>query len=205
MARAEWLAVARIPAGLRRREWLELIALAAVLPACRGKHDEPAPSSEPHASAPPPPPTALDPGARRTLEAACARILPAAGGFPGARETNAIEFIDRQLAVPPMQKIAPGMLALAHMLDDAARSRRAVEFAMLAPAAQDEVLDALAHGKLGTKLPEPALFRLLHGFVLEAMFSDPKYGGNAREIGWQAIDFPEPPLREPGGSHGHGM
>src|SRR5438270_3368210 len=127
MASPAWLAVARMPAGLRRREWLELVALVAALPACRGKpHDEPAPAptaAPVHAA--PEPATALEPPARRTLDAACARILPADGDFPGAREAGAIVFLDRQLAIEPMSRIAPGIVALAHALDDAARARHA--------------------------------------------------------------------------------
>src|SRR5687768_17055054 len=104
---------------MRRRELLELIALLAAMPACKGG-DTPAKQG----SAPPPPqpaaPRGLDAAASRTLEAATARMLPADGDFPGAREAGVIEFIDRQLAIQPLARLAPAIIAFARALDDAA-------------------------------------------------------------------------------------
>ena len=190
-----------LPAGLRRRELLELVALIAALPACKDK--TPSQPAEPVKPASPGPAHALDGAAFRALDAATARILPADGAFPGAREANVMEFIDRQLAIAPLTKIAPAVIAIAHAFDDAARARKARDFASLAAAQQDEILDALSRGALGTKLPEKELFRVLHGLTLEGFLADPVHGGNKDMIAWKAIGFPEPPLRTPGGGH-HG-
>src|SRR5262245_20111704 len=84
------------PAGLRRREFLDLIARVVALPACKDKpRDEPA-AVKP---APPAPPGALDAAAYRTLDAATVRILPGDTTFPSARDAGVIAFIDRQLAI----------------------------------------------------------------------------------------------------------
>jgi len=175
---------------LRRRELLELVLLAFALPGCKEKHrDEPAlPSALT-------PATALDAAATRTLDAVTARILPGDATIPSARDVGVIAFIDRQLAIPPLSKLAPAMIALARALDEAARARGAAELAKLPVAAQDELVDALAHGKLGTPLPERELFRVLHSFVLEGLLSDPHHGGNLDERGWHALGFPSPSLR----------
>ncbi len=174
-----------VPVGIRRRELLELIALVAALPACKQHHDEPSP-----------PATALDRSAYRTLEAAVARILPAEGDFPGARETNVITFLDRQLAIAPLSRIAPLVIAFAKALD-------ALRFADLPEAQQDALLDAASLGTLGTQLPEAAIFKILHGLVLEGFLGDPVHGGNLEQRGWKAIGFAEPPLRTAGGPHEH--
>ena len=149
-------------------------------------------------------PTALDAAAYRTLDAAAATILPSDGTFPGAREAKVIDFIDRQLAIAPLSRIAPAMLALARALDDAARARHAPELARLPPDQQIAVIEALSMGTLGTKLPERELFKLLHGLVLEGFLADPHHGGNHDQIAWRAIGFAEPTLRTIGAPHDHG-
>ncbi len=204
MSLPTWLgdaARAALPEGLRRREFLDLVVLIALVPACKRREDAPGPEPTP-APAAPTPATALPAAASRTLAAACGRILPADGAFPGATEAGVITFIDRQLAIAPLSRIAPAVIALAHALDDAALARKASDFASLAPAMQDEILEALSLGKLGSKLPEAALFRILHGFVLEGFLSDPNHGGNRDQVAWRAIGFVEPSLRVVGGN-GH--
>src|SRR5262245_26010573 len=169
-----------LPPGLRRRELLELVALIAALPACKRK--EPAHSEPVGSAATDEPARALPADAYRALDAATARILPGDGTFPGAREAGVMTFIDRQLAIPPISRIAPALIMLARALDDAARARKAGDFSALAPAQQDELLDALARGTLGTKLPERELFRVLHGLVLEGFLADPHHGGNKDQV-----------------------
>jgi gluconate 2-dehydrogenase gamma chain len=189
--------------GLSRRELLELIAIVAIAPGCKSERT-PAPTTGSGSASPKPPRpvTALDAASYRTLEAAAARILPADGAFPGAREAKVIDFIDRQLTMAPLVRVAPALIALARALDDLARAKRAPDFAQLPAADQDAALEALSRGTLGTKLPERELFRILHGFVLEGYLADPHHGGNHEQVAWKAIGFPEPSLRTPGG-HGH--
>ena len=182
---------------LRRRELLELIVLALALPGCKRKHDEaPAPT---HVA--PVPATALDAAAVRTLDAVTLRMLPGDGTIPSARDAGVVAFIDRQLAIQPLAKLAPAMIALCRALDDAARARGASEVAKLPIATQDALVEALSRGTLGSTLPERELFRVLHGFVLEGLLSDPHHGGNLDQRGWRAIGFPEPSLRVPGEHH----
>ena len=202
---------------LTRRELLALIetiavstAFAGALGACKRRGDEAAPATAPgpapsNLPAPPPP---LDPRAYRALDAATARILPGAADFASAREARVMSFIERQLAIEPFVRLAPGMLALARGLDQQAIGRGAKAFAELDVAAQDAVLDALARGVWpDARMPQRELFRVLHALTLEGFLADPMHGGNHGGAGWKAIDFPEPPLRTPGGAgggHAHG-
>jgi gluconate 2-dehydrogenase gamma chain len=193
------------PRPLNRRELLELIAIVALAPACKSERRTPPAEGTAggSAAAARAPATALDATAYRTLDAMAARILPPEGAFPGAREAKVIDFIDRQLAIAPLSVVAPAVVAVARALDDQARGRRAPEFAKLAVVDQDAVIEALATGKLGTKLPERELFRILHGLVLEGFLCDPHHGGNHDQVAWRAIGFAEPTLRTPGASHDH--
>ncbi len=193
------------PRPLSRRELLELIAIIALSPACKSERPAPASgagtASVGAGSAGTTAATALDASAYRTLEAATARILPADGTFPGAREAKVINFIDRQLAIAPLASVAPAILALARALDEGARARRAPELAKLPIADQDALVGALASGTLGTKLPERELFRILHGLVLEGFLCDPHHGGNHEQVAWRAVGFAEPTLRTIGAAH----
>src|SRR5262249_39103049 len=152
-----------------RRELLELIAIIALSPACKtksgggsgagtGASGSGAGSAAPAAA----PATSLDAAAYRALDAASRRILPAGGTVPGAGEAKVIDFLDRQPAIQPLARVAPALIALARALDDAARARKAPDFSQLAGAEQDTLIEAVAGGTLGTKLPEKELFRLLH-------------------------------------------
>src|SRR5262245_53391217 len=148
---------------LSRREFVDLVALLVALPACKEHRQEPAPTNP----VPAPAPGALDSATYRTLDAVTARILPGDDKIPSARAAGVIEFLDRQLTIAPLTKLAPVFIALAQALDTAARTRGKGSFSMLALAAQDELVDAMSRGRLGTQLPERELFRLLHGFTLE--------------------------------------
>jgi gluconate 2-dehydrogenase gamma chain len=190
---------------LSRRELLELIAIVAVAPGCKSERSPapaPTPGSAGSATAPRAA-TALDAASYRAFDAAASRILPADGAFPGAREAHVIDFIDRQLAIAPLSRVAPALIALARALDDIARGKRAPDFAQLAVPDQDAMLEALSRGTLGTKLPERELFKLLHGFVLEGYLADPHHGGNRDQVAWKAVGFSEPSLRTRGSGHHH--
>lgn len=196
---------------LSRRELLaliETIAASMALGACKKRNDAPASGSEP-STAPPAPATALDALAFRALEAATARILPASADFAGARDARVMTYVDRQLAIEPYVRLAPGMIALARGLDQQATTRGAKAFAQLDATAQDAVLDELARGAWPDRsLPQRELFVVLHSLTLEGFLSDPNHGGNHGGVGWKAIDFAEPSLRTPpgaaGGGHTHG-
>jgi gluconate 2-dehydrogenase gamma chain len=203
---------------LSRRELLALIETIAAsmalgsLGACKGKRREPDhdPASATPAT-PAAPPRALDARTFRALEAATARILPGRPDFAGAREAQVMTFIERQLAIEPFVRLAPGLVALARGLD----AQGPTPFAALDVVEQDRILGELAHGRWAdATLPQRELFVVLHSLTLEGFLADPNHGGNHGGAGWKAIDFAEPSLRTPGapgahgnphgGGHGHG-
>ena len=135
----------------------------------------------------------------RTIQAACARIIPSDESGPGATEAGAVVYIDRQLAGPygrdawrytkgpwetdgwaghgyqgrenPREIYAAGLKDLG---DD---------FADLAADLQDQKL---------MEIKDSLFFSLLRRHAIEGTFCDPLHGGNTDLIGWQLLGFPGP-------------
>jgi gluconate 2-dehydrogenase gamma chain len=123
-------------------------------------------------------------------------MLPSGGPTdPGARDVNAIGYLDAVLADPdieswPIRSIREG----AGKLDEAARTRGAASFDLLAPAAMDDVLRSLEAIDGGVYFLERMLI-----FLLEALLGDPVHGGNPGGVGWRWANhkpgFPRPKAR----------
>ena len=134
----------------------------------------------------------------RTVEAACARIIPSDESGPGAKEAGAVIYIDRQLAGPygtdkyrytkgpwiesvpehgnqrkdtPQHIYRAGIPSLGEGFDK------------LPPDRQDEKLMAIER---------TPFFELLRTHTIEGTLCDPLHGGNAGMIGWQLIGYPGP-------------
>lgn len=174
--------------AIARRDLLRLAAWgsAALAAGCRKRRE-------------PDPRVTLDEYEWRTLEAITERILP------GASEAGVVTFIDRQLATPELAPVRPALKLTVQLLDAYARDQLGALVVDLDAAKQDRVVAALAAGTIPTSKPFPQreAFRALHLLTLEGYLSDPVHGGNRDMVGWKAIGFAEPPLRTPGGAHGH--
>src|SRR5262245_58827233 len=110
------------------------------------------------------------------------RLFPSAADGPGAKDVNAIGYLDAVLASDELddwnvKTIRGGAAAL----DERARARSAASFAALPPETMDALLRALeAEPKDGV----PFLERMLV-YVFEALFGDPVHGVNLDEKGWK--------------------
>jgi gluconate 2-dehydrogenase gamma chain len=124
----------------------------------------------------------FDPQQWALLEAALDRLLPSEPDAPGARDVNAIGYLDRVLQEPDLEParymdVIRGGLGI---LDAHAEKRGAARFTALDGAGQDAVLHALeaeAGGVLWIK-------RVLY-FALEALLGDPVHGCQPGEVGWK--------------------
>jgi gluconate 2-dehydrogenase gamma chain len=130
----------------------------------------------------------------RTLAAALERLLPSAPGEPGAREVNAIGYLDAVLVREGIEPEDPARMATAaSRLDAQARERGAASFADLAEADRDAALLRLQKADPEGKR---CVERLLY-YDLEALLGDPAHGGNPGEIGWTWLGHvpgePRPP------------
>jgi len=122
-----------------------------------------------------------------TLAAACDRLLPSSPGSPGARDVNAIGYLD---AVLQQDHVTEGTRTIvkdgAAKLDARAREAGARGFAALPAAQQDASIRVFEtyQAKDGS-YPGHAWLKWMLQYILEAFFGDPVHGGNPGEIAWK--------------------
>jgi gluconate 2-dehydrogenase alpha chain len=120
------------------------------------------------------------------------RLFPADERGPGAAEIGVVEYLDRALgghdaALVPMYK------AFLAALDSESRSRHMSHFTELSSAQQDQLVEALAGGRLEGPFDAEHQFRIfaqLRAHLQEGLFADPAYGGNRGAAGWKLIGHP---------------
>jgi gluconate 2-dehydrogenase gamma chain len=125
-----------------------------------------------------------------TIDAIAARIVPGSPEDPGAREAQAVVFIDRALAGFLRDQQTPYRIGL-RRLDEYTRERFGRAFAELGDAEQDEVLtelDERSQAEDGDSLGK--LFAVVREHVVQGTLCDPSHGGNRDAVGWRMVGFP---------------
>lgn len=136
-----------------------------------------------------------------TVEAATARILPT-DDLPGAREANAVGFIDAQLALPQFEVFQRELLLGVGVLDLIAQARFGKSFLGVSDDERDQVLQALADGEGSVHgFDSTHCFDVLFTLTIEGTFSDPVHGGNRDQAGWRLLGY-TPGEPTPGHHHG---
>jgi gluconate 2-dehydrogenase gamma chain len=124
------------------------------------------------------------------MDAIVARLIPTDEHGPGAKEANAVGYIDRALAgalASSRQAYSSGLAAL----DRYARSSRGAPFQQLSPTDQDSLLiDVETGAATGFTGSSAVFFAMLLGHTHQGTFGDPYYGGNAGFVGWDLIKYP---------------
>ena len=135
------------------------------------------------------------PRSARPLSRDEARVITAAADriWPGAGEAGFLAYISRALSstyAGDLRSYKSG----AHCLDMAARTYFGRQFPMLRGEEQDRLLSSLQSGSLRSMpgLRGTKFFALLRQHVIEAVLSDPVYGGNRDFVGWKAVGYPGP-------------
>jgi gluconate 2-dehydrogenase gamma chain len=125
--------------------------------------------------------TILTPVEAADVEAMAAEIIPS-DGSPGAVEAHVVHFIDYLLATIGKDDDRPVYVTGLPMLQAKTRELfpQAGRFAALSGDQRRQVL---------TAIETSAFFQLVRGHTIAGFLSDPKYGGNAGEIGWKHIGF----------------
>lgn len=128
------------------------------------------------------------------LDAIVARLIPSDANGPGAREAQAVRYIDRALAGALSESRESYRAGLA-ALDRYARSSRGTAFTALSPTDQDSVLIDVETGAAtgagaGFVGSSAAFFALVRSHTWQGTFGDPFYGGNADFVGWDLIGYP---------------
>jgi gluconate 2-dehydrogenase gamma chain len=131
------------------------------------------------------------------LDATLARLLPSEPEAPGAREVNAVGYLDRVLQEPDLDpaRFRDVVLAGAGRLEARARAQGGKGFASQSPEAQDALLRGLEADAQGVAWLRKVLY-----FGLEALLGDPVHGAQPGEQGWRWLQHapPEPRPRTPG-------
>lgn len=131
----------------------------------------------------------LEPGVLATITAAVERIIPSDDGLPGAREAGTINFVVGELEDAPAKVAA--LVELALTLDEAAQAAGSAApagpgiFAGLSGEQQDAILLTVETDG------SPALAWLVEA-TMEGFYGDPRHGGNANGVSWEALGFPGP-------------
>nr|VFJ91734.1 MAG: gluconate 2-dehydrogenase gamma chain [Candidatus Kentron sp. LFY] len=128
----------------------------------------------------------------RELAAIQDHLFPPEPDAPGAGDIDALPYLRSILADPKLRPelealLVDGMERLRQLL----RSEDHRDFSALGEDRKEAVLRRLEKESIGRRF----LDRLLH-YILEACLTDPVYGGNPKEIGWQWLGF-EPGYKRP--------
>ena len=128
------------------------------------------------------------------IDAVQQALFPAEEHAPGAREINALAYLkfvvsDTTLAAEDREFITRG----AAWLDDMSQQMYKKAFIVLDNTEREKVLQRIA----GSKAGENWLSTLML-YIVEALLTDPVYGGNTEQRGWTWLQhvpgFPRPPL-----------
>lgn len=128
-----------------------------------------------------------------TLRALSEYLLPSEPGTPGACEINGVDYLQGVLADSKLDK-ASRMFLLKGIRNLERVSYRETQkhFFDLSHDEREKVLRALEATKAGYRWLKEIL-----EFLMEALLSDPVYGGNTGEAGWKwlhhTVGFPRPP------------
>jgi gluconate 2-dehydrogenase gamma chain len=132
----------------------------------------------------------LTPVESQILRAAISRLMPADENGPGALEARADRYIDRALS-GALRAQRPVYAAGLAALNRYAQSFRGAEFVDLPAADQDAVLTELQYGRAtGFTGSSSQFFDLVRAHMIQGVFGDPFYGGNANFAGWDLIGYP---------------
>jgi gluconate 2-dehydrogenase gamma chain len=128
------------------------------------------------------------------LDAIVARLIPSDANGPGAREAQAVRYIDRALAGALSSSREAYRVGLA-ALDRYARASRGRSFLELSPTDQDSVLidvetGAATGARAGFQGSSAQFFNLVRAHTWQGTFGDPYYGGNANFVGWDLLGYP---------------
>jgi gluconate 2-dehydrogenase gamma chain len=156
----------------------------------------------------------------RTITAMAERIFPKDAAGPGATDAHVVHYIDGRLSgawglgvktyrqgpyLTPMDSGHGFQLAMTprdvykdalDALDAYCTRTFGKSFDELTTQQQDDTLHALQQGTVDTftSVPAATFFTIFRQNVIEGLFADPLYGGNAGLVGWRWIGFPGNPM-----------
>ncbi|MCW8901583.1 MAG: gluconate 2-dehydrogenase subunit 3 family protein [Gammaproteobacteria bacterium] len=127
-----------------------------------------------------------------TLSLVQEHLFPAEKDAPGARDIQALAYLQAMIATPDFDKEDA---LLIHngvgWLNDLAQQQYAKKFSQLDTETKEKVLRRIESSRAGSRW-----LSMLLTYILEALLTDPVYGGNPNGIGWTWLQhqagFPTP-------------
>jgi gluconate 2-dehydrogenase gamma chain len=111
-------------------------------------------------------------------------LLPSEPDAPGAREVNAIAYLDRTLADPRFDPDIKGLILKGiGWLEEIAQGQEGLPFPRIEPTRREKLLREIAATRAGRRW-----LSNLVTYCLEAMLADPRYGGNPGGIAWKWLE-----------------
>ena len=132
----------------------------------------------------------------QTLSVVQDHLFPSEADAPGAKDINAISYLRNMLADPVTDNDEKAfILNGVRWLNELAIERREAVFADLPHLQQSTLLQQITKTKEGRNWVSKLL-----SYLLEALLSDPVYGGNPDGIGWKWLEhrpgYPRPPMNK---------
>lgn len=119
-------------------------------------------------------------------------LFPADNQSPGARDINALRFLRNMLETPDMDSEEKSfILQGVGWLNDLSVKNHKTSFISLSSDNKETVLRQIESSRAGSRW-----LSIMMGYLIEALLSDPVYGGNKDAKGWQWLEhipgFPTP-------------
>jgi gluconate 2-dehydrogenase gamma chain len=122
------------------------------------------------------------------LEAMVETMIPSDELGPGAREAQVARYIDNALAFAENPALLVMGLEASNEYSQRTLGARFVDLDM---AQRSTILADIERNRAsGFGADSTRFFGILRALVIEGMFCDPTYGGNASYIGWKLIGYP---------------
>jgi len=132
----------------------------------------------------------------QTLTIVQEHLFPSETDSPGAKEINALEYLQNVIKDPVIDSDEKEfILNGVKWLNDLALEKYNAVFTDLSQLQRTSILHEITKSKAGRNW----ISKLL-SYILEALLSDPVYGGNPDGIGWKWLEhhpgFPRPPVNK---------
>ncbi len=129
----------------------------------------------------------------RVIDMAMQHLFPVEPQAPGAKDVHATAWLHNALLMPDVDEThREFMQSGAHQLEEISGALFDRSFPVLSTAEREKALRSMEETADGKAWIQETL-----RYILEAMLSDPIYGGNPEGIGWQWLQhrpgFPRPP------------
>ena len=128
-----------------------------------------------------------------TIAAVQEHLFPAEADSPGASDIQALQYLQAMMQTPDADEEENQFIKQgAGWLNGIAQKTRSTNFINLSEADREQVLRQVEKSRAGERW-----LSLMLTFIIEALLTDPVYGGNPNGIGWNWLQhqpgYPRPP------------